>query len=69
MNYLGYIKTSMTAGMGATKPPSEGTVSLKKCLLEELPSSGFFWGSDGLRSPLHYCRNPGEPEFDGVVKL
>ena len=65
----GYIKTSMTAGMGATKPPEEGTVSLKKCLLEDLPSSGCFWGSDGLRSPFHYCRNPGEPEFDGVVDL
>ena len=59
----------MTAGMGATKPPEEGTVSLKKCLFEELPSSGYFWGSDGRRSSLHFCRNPGEPEFDGVVNL
>lgn len=65
----GYIKTSMTAGMGATKPPEEGTVSLKKCLFDDLPASGYFWGSDGLRSPLHFCRNPGEPEFDGVVDL
>lgn len=65
----GYIKTAMTAGMGATKPPAEGTVSIKKCLFEELHSSGLFYGSDGLRSPLHYLRNPGEPEFDGVVDL
>ena len=65
----GYIKTAMTKGAGATKEPHEGTVSLKKALFEELPSSGWFWGSDGLRSPLHWLRNPGEPEFDGVVKL
>ena len=65
----GYIKTAMTEGAGATKEPHEGTVSLKKVLFDELPSSGWFWGSDGLRSPLHWLRNPGEPEFDGVVDL
>ena len=65
----GYIKTAMTEGAGATKEPNEGTVSLKKALFDELPSSGWFWGSDGLRSPLHWLRNPGEPEFDGVVDL
>lgn len=65
----GYIKTAMTSGPGhsATKSPEEGTVSLRKCLFEELGGSGWFWGSDGLRSPLHYVRNPGEPEYDGVV--
>ncbi|KAL7491471.1 hypothetical protein ACHAWT_000807 [Skeletonema menzelii] len=65
----GYIKTAMTEGAGATKEPHEGTVSIKKALFEDLPSSGWFWGSDGLRSPLHWLRNPGEPEFDGVVEL
>lgn len=65
----GFIKTSMTAGMGANKSPEEGTVSIRKCLFEDLPSSGYFWGSDGLRSPFHCGRNPGEPEFDGVVDL
>mmetsp|Transcript_18871 Transcript_18871/g.29565 ORF Transcript_18871/g.29565 Transcript_18871/m.29565 type:complete len:303 (-) Transcript_18871:58-966(-) len=65
----GYIKTAMTIGAGATKEPHEGTISLKKALFGELPSSGWFWGSDGLRSPLHWMRNPGEPEFDGVVDL
>lgn len=64
----GYILTDMTRGMGATKPPAEGTVSLIKCLFEDLNGkSGYFWGSDGLRSPLHYLRNPGEPEYDGAV--
>lgn len=65
----GYIKTAMTKGGGATKEPHEGTLCLKKVLFEDLPSSGWFWGSDGLRSPLHWMRNPGEPEFDGVVDL
>jgi carbonyl reductase 1 len=63
----GYILTDMTRGMGATKSPEEGTVSLIKCLFEDLPASGYFWGSDGLRSPLHYLRNPGEPEYDGTM--
>mmetsp|Transcript_36050 Transcript_36050/g.61491 ORF Transcript_36050/g.61491 Transcript_36050/m.61491 type:complete len:153 (-) Transcript_36050:3363-3821(-) len=63
----GWIQTNMTRGQGASKLPHEGTISLLKCLFEDLPSSGYFWGSDGLRSPLHYCRNPGEPEYDGVV--
>lgn len=64
----GYIKTNMTAGHGgATTLPHEGTVSIRKCLFEDLPESGYFWGSDGLRSPLYYCRSPGEPEYDGVI--
>ncbi len=62
----GYIQTNMTKGYGATKSPSEGTVSLRKCLFDDLGGmSGYFWGSDGLRSPLHYLRNPGDPEFNG----
>ena len=61
----GYIKTNMTKGYGATKSPCEGTVALRKCLFDDLTGkSGYFWGSDGLRSPLHYLRNPGEPEYD-----
>ena len=65
----GFIATSMTRGMGASKSPDEGTVSIKRCLFDELPGNGYFYGSDGLRSPLHYLRNPGEPEFDGIVNL
>ena len=63
----GYILTDMTRGMGATKSPEEGTVSLIKCLFGDLPASGYFWGSDVLRSPWHYMRNPGEPEYDGTM--
>ena len=56
----------MTRGYGATKPPEEGTVSTMKCLFDELPGNGFYYGSDGVRSPLHFMRNPGEPEYDGM---
>lgn len=68
----GWIQTNMTKGQGASKLPEEGTVSLRKCLFDDellddgLSSSGHFWGSDGLRSPLHYLRNPGDPEYDGA---
>ena len=65
----GFIKTAIVQGWGAKKPPEEGTVSLRHCLLASaLPSgsSGWFWGSDALRSPLHAPRNPGEPEYDGA---
>lgn len=62
----GYINTQMTRGHGATKEPAEGTVALRKCLFEDLPASGYFWGSDGLRSPLHYLRNPTDEEYDGT---
>lgn len=63
----GFIRTKMTEGMGAHLDPDEGTVSLLHCLFAELKpeSSGWFYGSDGLRSPLHFLRNPGEPEYDG----
>ena len=58
----------MTKGSGASKEPHEGTVSLRKCLFDDLSGkSGYFWGSDGLRSPLHCGRNPGEEEYDGEL--
>mmetsp|Transcript_13102 Transcript_13102/g.31862 ORF Transcript_13102/g.31862 Transcript_13102/m.31862 type:complete len:279 (+) Transcript_13102:101-937(+) len=65
----GMIKTNITKGFGASKEPHEGTVSIRKCLFEELSGSGYFWGSDGLRSPLHCLRNPGDPEYDGEAPV
>ena len=62
----GWIKTAMTKDSGASKEPHEGTVSLKKCLFDDL-QSGWFFGSDGKRSPLYFMRNPGEPEYDGAL--
>ena len=55
----------MSKGFGATKQPAEGTVSTMKCLFDDLPGNGFFYECDGLRSPLHVERKPGEPEYNG----
>lgn len=60
----GYIKTAIV-GHRASKPPEEGTVSIRHCLFQELAGSGYYYGSDGVRSPLHFMRNPGEPAYDG----
>ena len=60
----GFIQTKMTAGFGARLTPDQGTVSLKRCLFGEV-TSGFYYGSDGLRSPLTVTRDPGTPEYGG----
>lgn len=65
----GFINTKMTQGFGATLQPEEGTVSLMHCLFNELGGNGWYFGSDGLRSPLHLMRNPGEPAYDGSPGL
>jgi len=62
----GYVDTAITAGYsGDKKTPEEGTVSIRKCLFEDLKGNGWFYGSDGLRSPLCASRDPGTPEYDG----
>lgn len=63
----GFIDTRMTAGWGASKTPDQGTAAIRKCLFEDLEhGSGWYYGSDGVRSPYHFMRNPGQPEYDGV---
>ncbi len=62
----GFIDTQMTAGWGASKSPEQGTLAIKKCLFEELEGNGWYYGSDGVRSPYHFMRNPGEIKYDGV---
>jgi len=62
----GFINTQMTAGWGASKSPEQATLAIKHCLFEQLQGSGFYYGSDGIRSPYHFMRNPGEPAYDGV---
>ena len=32
-------------------------------------ASGWYFGSDAVRSPLHFMRNPGEPPYDGQVPV
>lgn len=60
----GFIDTAMTKGFGAKLSPEEGCRSALKCLFEEV-SSGWYYGSDGLRSPLTMTRDPGTPEYQG----
>eukprot|EP00565_Helicotheca_tamesis_P004433 CAMPEP_0185723374 /NCGR_PEP_ID=MMETSP1171-20130828/237_1 /TAXON_ID=374046 /ORGANISM="Helicotheca tamensis, Strain CCMP826" /LENGTH=279 /DNA_ID=CAMNT_0028391067 /DNA_START=16 /DNA_END=855 /DNA_ORIENTATION=+ len=60
----GFIATNMTNGFGASLTAEEGTVSLKKCLIGDVVS-GYYYGSDGLRSPLTVTRDPGTPEYQG----
>jgi carbonyl reductase 1 len=64
----GYIDTNLTKDWPGGKSPEEATVSILHCLFEATEeSSGWFYGSDGKRSPLHFLRNPGEPIFDGSL--
>lgn len=64
----GFIATNIIPEemKGRAKPVEEGTVSLRHCLFEATKdNNGWFFGSDAKRSPPHFLRNPGEPEFDG----
>jgi carbonyl reductase 1 len=60
----GFIETNMTRGYGAKLTPDQGTVSCMRCLFGEVVS-GYYYGSDGLRSPLTMTRDPGMPEYQG----
>lgn len=62
----GFIDTKLVAGYGATKTPEEGTVAIRHCLFDALDGNGWYYGSDGVRSPYHFMRSPGEPIYDGV---
>lgn len=62
----GFIDTAIVKGFGASKPPEEGTVSIRHALFEKLGGNGWYLGSDAVRSPLHFMRNPGEPPYDGT---
>ena len=60
----GFIATGMTKGFGASKTPEQGCVSSIKCLFGPVTTGGYY-GSDGLRSPLTVGRDPGTPEYQG----
>ena len=60
----GFIDTPMTSGFGARLTPEQGCRSSLKCLFEPV-TSGHYYGSDGLRSPLTMTRDPGTPEYQG----
>lgn len=59
----GFIATNMTKGFNAKLTPEQGTVSIRHCLFKELGGNGWYYGSDGLRSPLDKGRDPGTPEY------
>eukprot|EP00931_Biecheleriopsis_adriatica_P066141 TRINITY_DN40545_c0_g1_i1.p1 TRINITY_DN40545_c0_g1~~TRINITY_DN40545_c0_g1_i1.p1 ORF type:complete len:331 (-),score=58.04 TRINITY_DN40545_c0_g1_i1:134-985(-) len=61
----GFIDTDITAGMGATKPPDEGTKAAFFCLMGDLEGNGRYYGSDAVRSPLDRYRGPGDPPYVG----
>mmetsp|Transcript_61025 Transcript_61025/g.134249 ORF Transcript_61025/g.134249 Transcript_61025/m.134249 type:complete len:281 (+) Transcript_61025:72-914(+) len=63
----GFIDTAMTKGFGASKTPDEGTVAIKHLLFGALEGNGWYYGSDAVRSPLHFMRNPGEPAYTGEL--
>ena len=49
----GFVETNMSKGMNAPMKPHEGTVSARHGLFADLTGSGFYYGSDAKRSPLH----------------
>merc|ERR1711972_918004 len=62
----GFIETNITKGMGASKPPEEGTVSIRHCLFKPLEGNGWFYRSDAVRSPFWPIRSPGQAPFTGA---
>ena len=71
----GFIETDMTRPMAARhgrtpaemgmKSAKEGIHSSIFLLTEKSVGSGFYFGSDSLRSPLDRYRSPGDPEYNG----
>ena len=61
----GFVDTAMTAGFGANLTPHEGCLSTLHCLFDKNVVSGYYYGSDGLRSPLTVTRDPGTPAYQG----
>jgi NAD(P)-dependent dehydrogenase (short-subunit alcohol dehydrogenase family) len=71
----GIVATAITAGMfdetstpqGKLMTPEEGTFSIRHCLFDDLDGNGWYYGADAKRSPLHFARWDGEPEYDGAA--
>lgn len=60
----GFIATPMAAKFGAKIQPEGGCVSSLVCLFNPV-TSGWYYGSDGLRGPFTMTRDPGTPEYGG----
>jgi len=71
----GFIETGMTRPMAerrgkdpedlGMKPPEEGTRAQMFLLFGEPEGSGWYFGSDAIRSPLDRYRSPGDPPYTG----
>lgn len=60
----GFIATPMASAFGAKIPPEGGCVSSLVCLFNPV-TSGYYYGSDGVRGPFTTTRDPGMPEYKG----
>ena len=66
------IKSGKSANDIGMLKPKLGTASILYCLFsssikeENGAHSGLYFGSDGVRSPLHVYRGPGDPAYDGA---
>lgn len=68
----GFISTDLTAGTTASNPPSKGAVPPCFLMMDEAVAkepTGRYYGSDCLRSPMHFYRGPGEPVYEGQEDL
>ena len=69
----GYIETDLTrprlqgrsAQSMGMKSPTEGTKASLHLLLGDPGGSGWYFGSDAQRSPMHRYRSPGDPPYTG----
>jgi len=62
----GYIATDLTGkapGEGGAKAPEHGTYAPLRLLLD-VKTSGWYFGSDGKRSPIDKYRAPGDEEYE-----
>jgi len=62
----GWIKTDLTAGSGATGTPEKGAVPPCHLMMDESfdrQPTGRYYGSDCVRSPLHFYRGPGDEPY------
>lgn len=61
----GYVLTDLTRGMGASKTPEESNCHVAPLFLlfGDVPATGWYFGSDAVRSPLDRYRGPGDPPF------
>ncbi len=78
----GFVDTAIVKGFGSKgskkKSPEDGTLAIKHCIfypqpdglgLPKIGSAAWFFGSDGVRSPLDKYRGPGDPPFGSIQQL